>query len=328
MGFWNTSSSIGSYLWCTKPFQPLLVNKDAILSTPWGVAQQLHSHDLQQKMRLQVFLQTYFGTPPTSPIFDIPEESLLGPHDVLFYVSDNEYNVLGCVRYHHIGQLESNTVYLVDCFCIHPQFRKKGLADYLLTTLHRYANEHGIPYALFLKEGLPLPIWSIPLYTGSYMYKQVKHGEPSNALQALTPTEAHRLLRIFSSVIPDRLIIQPSSTANQSWRLYRGTNHQLILACIQDCYQWLVEDNGTRKKMGWMTAWLESSTVTDNCRRQAMNVIADSMVNQFDYVWANKEWIGSGSVPHQDWKEDGTFHWYAYQWTTSLNIKNGYCIIH
>lgn len=328
MGFWNTPPLLWRYLWPTQRFHPLVFDKDPLPSQSWGIAQQLHAHDYQQKTRIRDFLRVHFGTPPTSPILDIPENHLVGPLDVLFYVSDNEHCVIGCVRYHHLGYVASEPMYLVDCFCIHPQFRKRGLADYLLTTLHRYANEHGIPYALFLKEGSSLPIWSIPLYTSSYIYKRVKHGGPHDALQSLTPEEAHRLLHTFCEIVPERFVIRPSCTTNQSWRLYRGTNHQLILACIQDCYQWLQEADGTRKKMGWMTAWLESPMVTDDCRERAITAMADSMANKFDYIWANREWIGSTPIEHLDWKEDGTFHWYAYQWTTSLSIKNGYCILH
>ena len=329
MGFWNTPSLLWSHLWCRKRFQPLVFDKDPLpspLSESWGIAQRLQPHDFQQKTRIREFLRTYFGTPPTSPILDIPEESLLGPLDVLFYVSDNQRHVIGCVRYHHVGQLESEPMYLVDCFCIHPQFRKRGLADYILTILHRFANEHGIPYALFLKEGSPLPIWSIPLYTGNYVYKRVGHYEPKGCLQCLTPEEAYRLLDTFCEVVPNHLVIRPSSVTNQIWRLYRASPHQLILACVQDSYQWLEEEDGQRRKMGWMTAWLESPAVTDDCRGCAITAIADSMEGKFDYVWTNKEWLGSSDI--RDWKEDGAFHWYAYQWTTSLNIKRGYCIIH
>ncbi len=329
MGFWNTPTLLWGHLWCTKRFQSLVFDKDPPSSSSWGVARQLHPQDWQQKTHLRAFLQTHFGTPPTSPILDIPEEHLLGPKDALFYVSDNKCNIIGCVRYHHLGQLESNDIYLVDCFCIHPQFRKRGLADHLLTTLHCYANKQGIPYALFLREGPPLPIWSIPLYTSHYVYKRVRQQERINNLHSLTPARAHRLLEAFSNVVPNSLIIRPSSSANQCWRFYRdSSSHQFILACVQDSYQWLEEANGQRKKMGWITAWLESSVVTDECRARVLTAMTDSMEGQFDYVWANKEWLGTTDISSTDWKEDGTFHWYAYQWATTRNIKNGYCFIH
>jgi len=298
------------------------------LSHVWGIAQRLDPRDVQQKTRIRDFLRCHFGTPPISPVLDIPEDALLGPSDVLFYVVDDTRRVIGCVRYHHIGQLESEPMYVVDCFCIHPLFRKRGLADYLLTTLHCFANDHGIPYALFLKEGAPLPIWSIPLYTSSYVYKRVIHQEQQDNLQHLTPEEGCRLLDTFCEVVPDCFVIRPTPSPNQIWRLYRASPYQLILACVQDSYQWLVEADGQRKKMGWMTAWLKSPAMSDDSRARAITAITNSMEGQFDYVWANKEWIGSNAVRSTEWREDGAFQWYAYQWNTSLSIKNGYCIIH
>jgi len=330
MGFWNTPPFVWGHLWCTTPFQPLIFDKDPIpppVDGTWGIAQRMDPRDIEQKKQIRDFLRVFFGTPPTSPELDIPEEHLVGPLDVLFYVTDNTNQVTGCVRYHYLGQLTSNPMYLVDCFCIHPRYRKQGLADYLLTTLHRFANNHGIPYALFLKEGAPLPIWSIPLYTSSYVYKQVKHQIAGHNLQHLTPEEGHRLLDTFCNIVPNTFVIRPTTTYNQSWRLYRASRHQMILACVQDSFQWLREANGQRKKMGWFTAWLESPTMTDDCRAHAITEMADSMEGQLEYVWANKAWIGSSKVT-TEWKEDGAFHWYAYQWNTNLHLKSGYCIVH
>lgn len=302
------------------------MEKDAILSPFAHQAQQLHPQHHSQKTAIRNFLRCHFGTPPTTPVLDIPEDALLGPLDTLFYVANTEGHILGCVRYHHIGHLVSNPLYLVDCFCIHPQFRKQGLADYLLTTLHRFANQHGIPYALFLKEGPPLPIWSIPLFTGHYVYRRVQRRDHVPSVQHLTPEEAHRLVRVFHEINPDALVIQPSSTSNQTWRLYRISLHQCILACVQDTYQWWKEADGQQKKMGWITAWLESPMVTVDKRTEAIKAITDSTEGQFDYVWANRNWIGTAT--DTEWQEDGAFHWYAYQWTTALNIKRGYCIVH
>jgi len=330
MGFWNIPPLIWGHLWCTKRFQPLMFEKDPIphpVNGTWGAAQRLDPHDVEQKKQIRDFLRVFFGTPPISPELDIPEEHLVGPLDVLFYVSGTNKQIIGCIRYHPIGQLQSHPMYLVDCFCIHPQFRKQGLADYLLTTLHCFANKHGIPYALFLKEGAPLPVWSIPLYTGSYVYRQVRPQIPTHRLQHLTPEEGHCLLDTFCKIVPNTFVIRPTTTHNQSWRLYRESPHQMILACVQDSFQWLREANGQRKKMGWFTAWLESPSMTDDCRAHAITEMADSMEGQLEYVWANKAWIGSSNVA-TEWKEDGSFHWYAYQWNTNLHLKSGYCIVH
>jgi hypothetical protein len=213
-------------------------------------------------------------------------------------------------------------MYLVDCFCIHPQWRKKGVADYLLTVLHCFANQHDIPYSLFLKEGPSLSIVLPPLYSGTYAYKCVKKTPIPLTIRTPTPTQAYRIMDVFRACQPDLLVVRTTTHVNQSWRWYREKHH-MILACVQDTYQWFMED-GVRKRMGWITAWLESPAIEDECRARISAAIADSFYGEFDYIWANAQWTGNG----REWIQDGAFHWYAYQWATVLSIKRSYCILH
>ena len=111
-------------------------------------------------------------------------------------------------------------------------------------------------------------------------------------------------------------IIKHKENTNQHWRLYTNGSYK-VLACIQDTYQYLHE-----KKMGWITAWLESP-ITEEERKEASIQISNSLYGIFHYIWGNKKWIGNST----DWIEDGTFHWYSHQWTTSIPIKNSYCIL-
>ena len=74
------------------------------------------------------------------------------------------------------------------------------------------------------------------------------------------------------------------------------------------------------KKMGWITAWIESPNIN---YEEASTQICDSMYGIFDYIWGNKQWIGNS----KEWKTDGQFHWYLYQWNTSIHINNSYCIL-
>jgi hypothetical protein len=77
------------------------------------------------------------------------------------------------------------------------------------------------------------------------------------------------------------------------------------------------------KRIAWATAWIESPNMTDNIREEASNELSATLFQDFDYIWMNKEWVGSQS----GWHNDGPFHWYLYQWMTSINIKKSYCIL-
>jgi hypothetical protein len=141
----------------------------------------------------------------------------------------------------------------------------------------------------------------------------------------------------ISSELNQILIIRNINSTNQIWKLYEKGIYK-VLVCFQDAYQSFEakrpeakrpeakrpEANGQLKKICWATGWIESPNMTDEYREEASRELSDSMYPAFDYVWMNKKWIGRYS---DKWKIDGPFHWYSYQWTSSININNSYCIL-
>lgn len=329
MVFWKTYpfSSVWKTIGNSKRFQDLQLDKDPIPSPTSKDAILLSSQDRHMMNRIRYFLQQNFGDPPHTPVLDIPENNLLPPGDLLFYVTDQN-DIVGCIRYHFLGCFLTDSsrplIYLVDCFCIHPTWRKKGIGDYLLTVLHRYANQQGIPHCLFLKEGHSLSILHPPLYSSRYVFKKVDEFKPtSSSILSITSQHARRFIQIFLELNPNTFIVFPEDrTTNQHWKVYRR-GKTWILACIQSAHQWFMEE-GKVQRIGWVTCWLESPGTDQMYRAEASEQVADSMKGIVEYVWMNEEWTGSSNK----WTMDGPFHWYAYQWTTSIHLKNGYCIIH
>ena len=270
------------------------------------------------------FIKKNFGSPPTTPILDIPVELLLGPNDHIIIVRDIDKNIVGCVRYHFLGLFvtsENESIYCVDCFTVHKKWRRKGLGDYLLTTLHIYVNKNNIPYSMFLKEGRNLQIIHNPLYTGIYVCREIKKISISENIKELSVTQAYRLMDLFREINPDIFIIRNIKATNQIWKMYKRDTFK-ILACFQNAYQTFEKDNKINK-ICWVTGWIESPNVTDEFREEASRELSDSMFSMFDYVWMNKVWSGNS----EEWSIDGPFHWYSYQWTSYVNIKNSYCIL-
>uniref|UniRef100_A0A6C0KVC0 N-acetyltransferase domain-containing protein n=1 Tax=viral metagenome TaxID=1070528 RepID=A0A6C0KVC0_9ZZZZ len=274
---------------------------------------------LSERTEIIYYLQTYFGVPPLKPILDHPEDTLIGKHDEIIIVRDvNE--IVGTLRYKYAGEFVTSNkepIYLVDCFCIHPLWRRKGVGDYLLTQLHRRSNERGRPYALFLKEGAPLSIWLPPLYTGTYVYREICFMERSQCVTSLYMSQAYRIMDHYRVLQPNLFVIRNPKSMNQIWKLYRKGIHS-ILCGIQDSYQRI----GT-KKMGWITAWIESPAITDDIREEASRMLSDACYPRFNMIWMDKQWVGNSTL----WTLDGQFHWYAYQWTTNVSIQRSYCIM-
>jgi GNAT superfamily N-acetyltransferase len=296
------------------------------IESPTGVEGEIIEIKKTPKIIKEVreFLIKYFGKPPESPILDIPEDKLLGERDYILVVKDIDRNIVGCIRYHYLGIFvtgNNQEIYCEDCFCIHPNWRKKGVGDYLLTKLHIFVNKHNIPYSMFLKEGPKLSIFNDPFYSGMYVFRKTQSSKLTNII-SLTVAQAYTLIDIFREFNNNTIfVIRNNKTRNQYWKLYQKDKRK-ILACFQDTYQRFNED-GENKRIGWITGWFESSNITDNFRKEASIELSDSMNTMFDYIWANSEWIGNSN----EWKIDGSFNWYLYQWSTIINIKKSYCIL-
>ena len=255
---------------------------------------------MQSAEEVQQFLKQYFRLHP-DVIFDIPLHALNG---TVLTVS-NSQQIVGCIQYKAVGTHEGKLIHSVECFCVHPSWRGKGVGDYLLHELHNMMIDK--PYAIFLKEGRPLPI--MPAYQSSYVYRYLYPIPIRNVIHVSIETackimEIHQQIRPFFQLHND--------TPNQIWKLYKnGINH--VLCCVQDTYQRL---NG--KRMGWITAWIESP-ITDTIRAEASDQLTNSMFKEYDMLWMDKQHASD------KWIDDGPFYWYTYQWTTE--IGKSYCFI-
>ena len=266
------------------------------------------------------FLYTYFSIKPR--LLFTPD-CLLNDRDYLFVVL-HRGNIVGTVRYHFIGTLIVNSqkappIYLVDAFCIHPAYRKRGVGSYLLTELHRYANQQGLPYTMFLKEGPVLPVLPLPLYSGCYVYRLCLRTTCPSIL-SLTMEQAHQWVSIYMTCQPHTLMIG-NKTSKQCWKAYRQ-GPVSILACIQDSHQQM----SSGQRMGWVTVWLESPNVTDSIRRVAAIALSDA-VEEYEWIWMNRRWTGYSIQDDSPWKNDGGFHWYTYQFSTNLSMETSYGIM-
>jgi GNAT superfamily N-acetyltransferase len=324
MVFWKTYPiyRIIESLYHHKVFLPQLVEKEPLASPTESPMERVK----QDATEVRAFLRQYFGNPPHTPYLDIPEHLLCGPSDHVFVVRDKENRIVGSIRYHYLGGFltsEDEPMYIVDCFCIHPDWRRQGLGDYLLTELNRYVNHNDIPYSLFLKEGKPVSRIAPAYYTGMYVYRELTSKKASMYLMDLTTSEAHRLMDTYRSFPTPRVMVRKKAVeqcATEKWKWYRKKG-QSVLICVQDTYQRLMKD-GRVKKLGWCTAWLESPCLTDEFRGEAACALADDIFPQFDYLWMNRAWVGDS-----EWTVDGPFHWYTYQWTSSVKMDHSYAII-
>lgn len=253
-------------------------------------------------------------------------ESLLGPNDALYLLlSDSPpQDVIGTIRYHSIGTFQHTLepIYVVDAFCIHPAWRKKGLATFLLATLHYNANQNGLPHALFLKEGAPLPYPVLPALLGQYAYQMLPQTNESHntVLVPLQDEKARRWMTHFLTSFPNTFLVIPSPSLDISWFVYRRPTVSVLVG-VQDAHQ--VWRGGS---IGWVTFWLETPTTTEDDRRIITRSLIPLLSPHYRWLWINRAWVGGGDTLDPEWQEDGPFQWYTYQWATGPLLGQSYGI--
>jgi hypothetical protein len=182
----------------------------------------------------------------------------------------------------------------------------------LLSTIKEYANQRDRRKAVFLKEGAPLFIPQLPFYSSTYVYRAIIKRDTSAILSVPTHL-AHILVDTYCKIYPNTFLILNKETVNQHWRMYRAKG-QCILACFQDTSQRLYD-----KTMGWMTVLLKNMW-----NSSIINQMVDS-VPMFDYVWMDSRHLYDldDCKKLDDWKKDGAFHWYRYQWINEIRTEFG-----
>ena len=329
MVFWKTLS--WSYLaqsfFARESFVPLVFEPttNAPMSAEVSIKRIREPVEEKEKEEIQQFLWTYFGEPPNKPRL-VMEGNWIPATDLALLLRNSEQEIIGFLRYHWIGRFLTAKltpeIYSVDCFCIHPRWRKKGLGDALLTELQHYANETGKPYATFLREGPSLSIFHCPAYSGEYAYRSTPlDGIRSPHVYMLTPPQVQKAIQMYLTMYPTTWIIWNPDTTNQQWFLYQR-NSCYVWACIQSAHQQIQTEQYGNLRIGWMTAWLESPQLSDSFRAEACLALTHRFHHGFDAVWVDQKWTGGST----EWKRDGMFHFYTYQWSSKQSVGISYCM--
>lgn len=284
MSFWN------SYRECPtdKRFQPI---KRGLLPPITICPLMATSADIPS---ITTFLTTYFGDahhPVLKPVLTPSSQELI------LYTRTPNKSIQATIRYKYAGTFEGQSIYLIDCFCA--KERKTGVASQLLAALH--VNTEQRPYALFLKEGRPIP-GQTALYSSYYLYRRRK--PTIESCLSLNSEKAYALVNAYRRVHKDLCWLANVDNPNQHWRLWK---RELFwsLACFQDSFQ---EKDGER--IGWMTAFVGNTA-------DGVEALVDAC--PFPWIWADQCWI----TESDHWSLDGPFHWYTYRWTTSLRPTTG-----
>jgi hypothetical protein len=112
------------------------------------------------------FLNSYFYPKEANMVLQIPEDHIRNEMqaEVLLGVEvrTDTYELVGIVFCRRMGKLNTEQAGLITWFCVHPDWRKRGLADYLLFAIVNKCLPMRV--LIFRNDGLPRsiapPIWT------------------------------------------------------------------------------------------------------------------------------------------------------------------------
>lgn len=158
---------------------------------------------------------------------------------------------------------------LVDWFCVHPLWRSKGVASALLETLDLVTYRLGRKAHVFLKEGMPLPLPHVPIYTT--WLKCRKAGNPN----------------IKQMSDDSGLIVYPYQEVERETGIplirVEGLYDEVYLKEWEDALD-------LQLPVTWV--FVSGSCIVDNKRGWK----TDSLVSMYAFRWSPGKWLGS--LPH------------------------------
>jgi hypothetical protein len=238
--------------------------------------------------------------------------------------------LLGTISSQPIGHLRrgqvvsSFPVRYISNFCVHPQQRRQGAASRLLQAMWADGRSIQEDAMLFLKEGAPLLKAGPAIYSSRWIYRRVADGEVaaevtrvseipvSTGVHAVVSTIVHA--DVSTSVHADASIIVnvPNTPIKSRLYKYKGARGSII-AAFSNAHQVHSADGAP---IYYMTGWVVDGelllTERLTAARQLAAAVASAAVAPNTWVWIDEALIGAAYAP---WKRDGTFHYYAFNWT-------------
>lgn len=199
---------------------------------------------------------------------------------------------------------------LVDYFCVHRNYRKNGIASYMLDELVVQTTKKERLVHCFLKEGFPL-LSLPPLYTSCYITRaKQRSGEekeylsPSGiALHSLIMSYSHAdyfPLSKFAANLPYEL------TGDSELFVFNYRGHTVFL-CLTNLHHKTVPEGQTIGELSWFLP--QTVEVPVSIQRLAIEACVDC--GKYDIVLMDSQF------PHdrkKGWRKDASFSWYLYNY--------------
>lgn len=236
------------------------------------------------------------------------------------FVSEKTNELIGCIFSRSLGDLHvGNNIVpntgLVDFFCVHRDWRGKGIASFLLQELTYLTATVGRIVHIFIKEGLPLSPLP-PIWTGNYIWRNKKHIiEKYLENKGLTISSIEEV-KNTSLQIPEMSIRNlpsgpylPGGVTGDSQIYVWNSGKVRIYVCLTDTYHCSVPEG---KKIGEINWVLSEKTDIDSAillaeKKSAVETLVDS--SKYDII------LMDSTIPHLEengWIKDSAYGLYLF----------------
>jgi GNAT superfamily N-acetyltransferase len=165
--------------------------------------------------------------------------------------------ITGCGKPHPWG--------IVDWYCVHPLWRSKGLGSALLETLDLVTYRIGRKAHVFLKEGMPLPLPHVPVY--STWLKCRKAGNPNvKQMSEDTGLVVYPYQEVERATGLPMIKVEGLHSEKDLDEWEQALDNEL-----PECWVFLTSDCLVKNEKGWKT---------------------DAIVSMYAFRWTPGKWLG------------------------------------
>lgn len=231
-------------------------------------------------------------------------------------VFTSKRELVGCCISKPLGRMKFSHEVLsqggiVDYFCVHTNYRRNGIASYMLEELVYLTAKQERVVHVFLKEGFPI-LSLPPLYTGRYVVRKKQRCLMEDGKEHIGSLGIglHSHIQEYSHA--DYLPLK-RFVANLPWQLsgdselfafnYKG---HVVFLCMTDLHHRTVPQGFKVGELAWMLP--QTAEVPLTIQRLAVETCVD--MSKFDIV------LMDSSLPHETnrWQKDATFSWYIFNY--------------
>ena len=226
----------------TEPRDPsiLTLKKGPPLKSPTGTLPTAAKHTIEQARELSQFLGSYYYEQKS------PYSLVVSPREILkimeeeqaqvFVVYNSKKQLLACVFQFYVGIHQGQKMGLISWLCVHPEWRKKGIANLLFHHIEFHTTAPKINWFrndAFFKSPLP------PIYSSTMMSRKIRKNSSAYVRQQGQQTqniEKTKFSELWKRDNPTGFILDDNKRGQIQYWAFKN-REKALYALVQPTYE-------------------------------------------------------------------------------------------